>query len=652
MVGFNTDSLKKVISGLKKGFNINKKFGLVKTNEVLKDMASELNHYCKYRETQEKEAKFGNKILKIDGEIKSETEPINIIEEDKVKIERGLGRLKLKFYSIEDGTEESWVKSYKGIFEKQLATEKAVSRIIDKFENGDHQSIVSELKKNYFSNPVLYYYYILSRIELKTHKIWTGVKVLEANNENLQIDYFKIYREEFNELMEHENEIIDTSDDLNEGNKIINHPFVLYLFGMIANKLRRHDLASKLLLLSIQRYPLNWDAWLELSISIKNETEYYHCLPNLPNVFIKHLFIMIMANNLSLSNEQDKESCQLLYETIYYSDCYIIYRALAHYKNCDYEYSKLEFQRYYEKNKYSLDYAEIYSHILIYTDDSVGLQNFAARCRRLREDSYESMCVNGNFLSYSNSASKATKLFTDAIKISPASTQALFYLANHYLKLNLISSATKTLETLLILSPDDYRALQGLSLIYLTQKNYFAAEAMLIKLVSIRPNNLNGWTYLAQVSESIKDYSTAIKSYLKLKEHNNSREINLKLGSIYQKYSQNMRDNFSKMAACYFFQGIDFNHIEELNENQKFAVSHLLYYSVAVKDFQAAADYWTILDKCSDYFSPKLLALIRCLPMELGGVLDEKNRDLKRKNEELENEEGTERENMDTKRQK
>lgn len=78
--------------------------------------------------------------------------------------------------------------------------------------------------------------------------------------------------------------------------------YLLYLYGVVLKKLDLNDLAITVLLESVRAEPVLWSSWVEL-VPLISDREKLANLPNLPNHWMKHIFIAHAYIDLFLNDE-------------------------------------------------------------------------------------------------------------------------------------------------------------------------------------------------------------------------------------------------------------------------------------------------------------------------------------------------------------
>eukprot|EP00741_Cyanophora_paradoxa_P019352 tig00021127_g18680.t1 len=411
-------------------------------------------------------------------------------------------------------------------------------------------------------------------------------------------------------------ELAALSAELGEAHKLNQlDGFNLYLYGVVLKESEHKAQARDVLVASIDAYPWNWSAWLELAALCpdRQTAELLAGAGSKPE-YMKDMFLAHVA--LEFQNSEESlalyESLQQLFPL---SNYLLAQTAIAKYNQREFDEAQEEFEELVKREPCRLDGMDIYSNILYVKESRAPLSFLAHTATQLDKYRPETCCIVGNYYSLRGQHEKAVIYFQRALRLNRNYLSAWTLMGHEYVEMKNTPAAIHAYRTAVDINARDYRAWYGLGQTYELLHMPFYALYYYRKATTLRPYDARMWCAMADCYEKMQRWHEAIKCYERAECHSDREGIALsKLARLYCK-QLNMADK----AAFYYKRNLDKRDAEELDGQETVeALLFLANFHRARGDLKAAEAYCSRL---LDYAGPEkeeAKALLRDMRSEQG----------------------------------
>ncbi|XP_042439765.1 anaphase-promoting complex subunit 8-like [Zingiber officinale] len=373
--------------------------------------------------------------------------------------------------------------------------------------------------------------------------------------------------------------------------------FGLYLYGIILKDKGCENAAMKVLVESVNCFPWNWSAWLELQ-ALCTTADTLNNL-NLKNHWMKDFFLASAYQELKMHEEALKRYERLL--GVFQSSNYIQSQiATVLYCLRELDDAELIFEDLLCKDPHRVESMDVYSNLL-YAKESFSPLSFLAH-RVSLTDKYrpESCCIIANYYSLKGQHEKSVLYFRRAVKLNRKFLSAWTLMGHEYVEMKNTPAATDAYRRAIEINPRDYRAWYGLGQTYEVMSMPFYALYYFRKSSYLQPNDSRPWIAMAHLYESapLQMLNEAIKCFKRAANCNDSEGIALlQLAKLHDALGH------SERAAFFYKKDLDRMEAEERQgPNMVEAMFYLAKYYQTKKRFQEAEYYCRRL---LDYTGPE-----------------------------------------------
>ncbi|KAJ9072492.1 Anaphase-promoting complex subunit 8 [Entomophthora muscae] len=389
-------------------------------------------------------------------------------------------------------------------------------------------------------------------------------------------------------------------------------PFCLYLLGIAARRLGRLETAQEALLFSIQMFPYNWSAWLELGKCINSRAEYLELLDRLPRCIVWDFFWVHMDSEFNISLDKLDVRIRTLKALFPTSQTVLIQQAMALYHCRNYEASICIFEKIYREDPCLLDYVDIFSNMLSLKKNCPKLTWLATRCVKLDRLRPETCCVVGNYFFAQDNFEKALTFFSKAIQLEGSYQTAWLLAGQCFVELRNLGSALPAFNKATALNPKDYRAWCGLACVY--ELLGMKKEAILnySKAIKLNSHDKRIWHCLGDLYFDLKMPCEAVSCYEHcLTEYMGATSIHLRLGEIHENHSICGSPEKSRLKAAFHYR----KGIYKLEPNTIYSVQatkalyFLAEFEISRGEYESALKYCNGALESSTFDQPRGRAL-------------------------------------------
>jgi len=283
-----------------------------------------------------------------------------------------------------------------------------------------------------------------------------------------------------------------------------------YLLGVVKKQRGDKAAAKALFVQSLNEFPLNWSAWLELA-PICDEAG----LTDIRNHWVKNFFLAQHYHRV----QQQEEAIDLyavLAETAFPSSSFLYAQiGFEFFTMDDYSNAVAWFEQVEEVDPYRYELMDVYSNILYVREDHGKLSYLAYRM--FHNDKYrpETCFVLGNYYSLKNEHYRAMTYFKRATMLDRKFVPAWILMGHEYIELQNVTKAIESYRTAIELDAKDYRAWYGVAQAYeASDMNLYAIYYYTNALMS-KTSDSRVWVALGTCYEKMGKHSEATKCYEK-----------------------------------------------------------------------------------------------------------------------------------------
>jgi len=324
---------------------------------------------------------------------------------------------------------------------------------------------------------------------------------------------------------------------LRDGSAVVD-PFCLFLHGLVLREVEKKAEAVDALVLSLQAFPCNWEAWQAL-LGLCSDKGAAEGLA-LPNHWCKRFFEAALSLE-SQHNQEGLDAYQALAES-FPSSCHVVAQvATARYNLRDFDEAEALFDGLFKRDPYRIDGMDTYSNIL-YVKECFAALSFLAH-QAVLTDKYrpETCCIVGNYYSLKAQHEKAVTYFQRALKLNRGYLSAWTLMGHEYVEMKNPPAAIDAYRRAVDISPRDYRAWYGLGQVYEFLAMPYYALYYFRRATQLRPQDARMWCAMGQCYESDQLGMTdaAVRCYTRAVRNNDREGIALhKLAKLHEQLGQ------------------------------------------------------------------------------------------------------------------
>ncbi|XP_057857553.1 anaphase-promoting complex subunit 8 isoform X2 [Cryptomeria japonica] len=375
--------------------------------------------------------------------------------------------------------------------------------------------------------------------------------------------------------------------------------FGMYLYGIVLHERGKDKLARDVLVKSVDAYPWNWSAWLELQalctdMSILNSLE-------LKDHWMKEFFLASAYLELH-KNIEGLEKYMKLQEIFPFSEYISGQIASGFYNSRDYERAENLYTDMLKYDPYRIDGMDIFSNILYVKESFASLSHLAHRVFLTDKYRPESCCIIGNYYSLKGQHEKAVLYFKRALKLNKNYLSAWTLMGHEYVEMKNTPAAVDAYRRAVDINPRDYRAWYGLGQTYEILAMPYYALYYYRQAALLRPDDARMWIAIGNCydSEQLQMLDQAMKCYLRALRNNDNEGIAMhKLAKLHSQLGRHDE------AASYYKMNLERMENEQNGGPEMIeALLYLANYYKNRKDIEAAQMYCSRL---LDYGGPLLM---------------------------------------------
>ncbi|KAL6181522.1 hypothetical protein ACLB2K_048177 [Fragaria x ananassa] len=392
-------------------------------------------------------------------------------------------------------------------------------------------------------------------------------------------------------------------------------PFGLYLYGLVLKEKGNRNLARTVLVESVNSYPWNWNAWLELQ-SLCSTVDILNSL-SLNNHWMKEFFLANAYQELRMHKES-LSKYEYLHGIFGFSNYIQAQIAKVQYSLREFDLVEGIFEDLLRNDPYRVEDMDMYSNVLYAKECSSGLSYLAHRVFMTDKYRPESCCIIGNYYSLKGLHEKAVLYFRRALKLDRNYLSAWTLMGHEFIEMKNTPAAVDAYRHAVDINSSDYRAWYGLGQAYEMMGMPFYALHYFRKSVFLQPNDSRLWIAMAHCyqTDQLNMIDEAKKCYKRAADCNDRESI--ALNALAKLYAE---EGCIEEAVYYYKKDLERMEDEEREgPNMVETLFFLAKYFREQKKFEEAEVYCTRL---MDYAGPekeRAKSLLRGIRMEQTGA--------------------------------
>jgi len=365
--------------------------------------------------------------------------------------------------------------------------------------------------------------------------------------------------------------------------------FLLYLFGVVLAQNDRKQEALEVLISSVNTYPCNWSAWLELLTCFTTYEALQGIIHRINPSFMRDFFIAQASLDFHQSEKVKDKFDNLLIPT-FPKSCFPLYqKALSHYYTREINEADLLFQKLSQMDPFNLEMMETFSHVLYIKEDRSRLSYLAHNAVKIDKYRSETCYIIGNYYSLRSEHEKALRYFERALKLNPNNASTWILLGHEFFEIKNANAAIEAYRKAIDVNPRDYRAWYGLGQGYELLKMPFYTLYYYQKAVALRPYDPRLWGVLGKCYEELDRIPDAIKCFERAIDEEGKALI--VLARLYRK----LKDQHN---AVYYYE--QYTKLKDKTDSSELSEAYLFlgYYHQSIGDLSKAEHYLVhVLDR-------------------------------------------------------
>ncbi|MCO5606730.1 hypothetical protein L7F22_060920 [Adiantum nelumboides] len=328
-------------------------------------------------------------------------------------------------------------------------------------------------------------------------------------------------------------------------------PFGMYLYGVVLHELDRRIDARAALCMSVNAYPWNWSAWLELQ-ALCSDHDNLSTL-DLHDHWMRDFFVA--AFFLELQRNTEGLACYRSLHAVFQNSDYILCQiATAHYNLREFDNAERLFEELLQTDPYRMEGSDTYSNILFVKECFAALSHLAHKAVLTDKYRPETCFIIGNYYSLKAQHEKAVLYFKRALKLNRKYLSAWTLMGHEYVEMKNTAAAIDAYRRAVDINPRDYRAWYGLGQTYELLAMPYYALYYYRKATQLRPHDARMWCAMGQCyeNENLQMHMAAIRCYRRAVNNNDREGIALhKLAKLHNFLGQ------IDQAAFYFKKNLE-----------------------------------------------------------------------------------------------
>lgn len=328
-------------------------------------------------------------------------------------------------------------------------------------------------------------------------------------------------------------------------------PFGIYLYGVVLHELDRKSEARAALCMSVNAYPWNWSAWLELQALCSDHDNLLSL--DLHDHWMRDFFIASLY--LELQRNTEGLACYQSLHAVFQSSDYILCQtATAHYNLREFDEAESLFEELLRTDPYRIEGTDTYSNILFVKECFAALSHLAHKAVLTDKYRPETCCIIGNYYSLKSQHEKAVLYFKRALKLNRKYLSAWTLMGHEYVEMKNTAAAIDAYRRAVDINPRDYRAWYGLGQTYELLAMPYYALYYYRRATQLRPHDARMWCAMGQCyeNENLQMHVAAIRCYRRAVSNNDREGIALhKLAKLHNHLKQ------TDQAAFYYKKNLE-----------------------------------------------------------------------------------------------
>lgn len=309
-----------------------------------------------------------------------------------------------------------------------------------------------------------------------------------------------------------------------------------YLLGVVFKRLHLNDDAIVALRNSLNQFPYNWGAWLELAPLCPTQQD-------LANLALNDHWVKALFTAYFLNETDESEQARQIYDTALAVIPHSVFLkgqlALCLYNLRMFDEAQHLYEDIFKNDAYCLDGADTYSNILYVKADKVQLSRLAHRCKGIDKFRLETCCVSGNYYALRGQHDQAVSYFQRALRLNRNYLSAWTLMGHEFLEMKNTAAAVEAYRRAVDINPKDFRAWYGLGQTYELLNMPLYTLYYYNKAATLRPRDSRMWCAVGQTYQELRRWDDAISCYERAIRSEDSEGLAMsKLAFLYERMAR------------------------------------------------------------------------------------------------------------------
>lgn len=321
---------------------------------------------------------------------------------------------------------------------------------------------------------------------------------------------------------------------------VLEDPHLLYLKACVLRRQNQIEEALKVLVNSVELYPFNWSAWLEIVSCTTSWTESQSLFSGAGKT--EDFQLMLRFFNITCAKEYNRPGNDVIDDILVlrqiFPQFYFVKLQEALVAMSDFEETRARqlFEELFKEDPTRLDEMDVYSNMLYINEERDKLAYIAQAAIKVDRYRAETCCIIANWYSLKGEHERAVSFYQRALTLNRDYLSAWTLMGHEYIELKNTHAAIESYRAAVDLSPRDFRAWYGLGQAYEVLGNCHYGLYYYQRALGLRPMDPRMWTAAGSCHEQLGQLDDAAMMYEQgLRVAGQDAFLSHKLGLTYEK---------------------------------------------------------------------------------------------------------------------
>lgn len=386
--------------------------------------------------------------------------------------------------------------------------------------------------------------------------------------------------------------ILDAENFMSEHNQ--ENAFLLYLAGVVYNRMSCSPSAQRSLARSLELFPFNWSCWQELFSTFTTYNEVSEFIETTKNsssslsssIMFQFFQAVALQEFYQLQPLFDESMAQL--NALFPNFAFLkVQKFLVAYHRLDYYLAEVLFDEVLLNDPMRLDDLDTYSNMLYVMEKKSKLSYLAQYASHIDKFRFETCCVIANYHSMKGEHDKSIMYYIRALTLNRNCLSAWTLMGHEFVEIKNSHAAIESYRRAVDINPKDFRAWYGLGQAYEVLDMHLYALYFYQKATNLQPTDKRMWQAIGNCFEKIDKLEEAVQSFERALAIDSSTKladgsrtfsaephICYKLAIISEKLGRS-KDTYKYMRLC-FEQEIEWGVTDDISKARLWLARHAL----------------------------------------------------------------------------